>query len=506
MASKSFNVVFCVGDRRDSEKFYVTSVKKLKKTILQQWVKILNIPLTQENIMVKIENRYGDLEDINSDALFEAVNLETYVVFDICVYPFGQGVGTNAGKKPLIETFQVYTNKCFADIKEAIKNMGKIYDEFVLVRNDSNQNMSSVVGVTTVEEFLKGLMLLPDYRKVIYAMNIHSSYCNIVFPQIKERLEFPQSLALQTLSADHHKHLTNITPDIAINISSAISEAKKKFPLEGQVVRDAVDLAVKMLQLVCDNTAPKESFNEKIRRTIIDIPLHVTLGIINQPGNVRRELMMEESVYTDNASGIRNPTEIIGSGQLDYMLPEGIVITTGSHDEQQANESEVSEEFPFTEIEAKIDVSDKYLYQLLAQLHDCLYVHEEFRGAKRTLQGDILEKKLIYGRERAFGILCTGHTWEVYSIVRNPAKSKNEVFYHGKRQMKVLRYLQSTTRTSSFKVALRDGEYETARIVRSEVEEVIYLILAVLTNCIPSSTVTTSHYSTSTAAAAAPNL
>ena len=104
---------------------------------------------------------------------------------------------------------------------------------------------------------------------------------------------------------------------------------------------------------------------------------------------------------------------------------------------------------------------------------------EQPHGTKRTLVGDVVDRsRLTVARSKAIGILATGHTWEVYTVNHNVVNHKLEVYYHGKRNIKVLRTINNK-RTSSFKVK---NANEMMQIEEQEVEEVMYLILAVLLN------------------------
>ncbi len=83
-------------------------------------------------------------------------------------------------------------------------------------------------------------------------------------------------------------------------------------------------------------------------------------------------------------------------------------------------------------------------------------------------------------RRRVIGILTTGHRVEVFSIkVHNTDQAKKVVEFLGKRTLKVLRYEQSTSRTSSFKVS---DISQQEPIQDGELSEMLLLFIAVLQN------------------------
>jgi hypothetical protein len=135
--------------------------------------------------------------------------------------------------------------------------------------------------------------------------------------------------------------------------------------------------------------------------------------------------------------------------------------------------------FLFTDIEAKTDLNDGALYQLLGQIHDALYVKVEAQGQKRKLEADIENAGTIrvkLNREKVIGILSTGHRAEVFSIRVDPDTLRKIVVFHGRRTLKVLRYLETTLRTSSFIV--KDWSVEE-NIDDNELDEMLLLFIAV---------------------------
>ena len=241
---------------------------------------------------------------------------------------------------------------------------------------------------------------------------------------------------------------------------------------------------------------PKCEYNEKLRRTVIDIVIYTALEVVNQifSGSTPREILVEEGIFNEKDVDIPvTPAEIIGSGPLDYYIPEGVIISAQSFDEGKEvflEDENVEEESSstaeetvssFTDIEAKVKLDDCALYQLLGQIHDSLYVKVDSQGEKRKLEADTdIEAgsniRVKLNRKKVIGILSTGHRAEVFSIRVHPTTRRKIVAFHGRRSLKVLRYQESTLRTSSFKVK----DYTTpVSIEDKELDEMLLLFIAV---------------------------
>ncbi len=107
----------------------------------------------------------------------------------------------------------------------------------------------------------------------------------------------------------------------------------------------------------------------------MDIVLHTALGVVIQASRIHRELLLEQSLYTETPIEFTGnpPTDIIGSGPLDYVLPEGVVLTPSAFDDVVEEEEQTSAvSYPFIDLEVKASLEDQALYQLLAQMHACL--------------------------------------------------------------------------------------------------------------------------------------
>ena len=244
---------------------------------------------------------------------------------------------------------------------------------------------------------------------------------------------------------------------------------------------------------------PREEYNEKARRTIIDILIYSALDVVNKftPDINRREVVVEESLFNEQDYELpAKPNEIIGSGPLDYVIPEGFVVFARKEDEnKEFMEEEMDEEedeiggsstaapltitTPFVDIEAKVTLNDRSLYQLLGQMHDAMYVKVEEQGTKRKLEAEDGGTRVKLNRNKIVGILCTGHTAEVYTIRFDETSRMKVVKYHGKRSIKILRYLPSTNRTLSIKVTDSSQLFE---IIESELKDMLLLLMALFLN------------------------
>ena len=255
------------------------------------------------------------------------------------------------------------------------------------------------------------------------------------------------------------------------------------------IFENYVEKAEHFLNLIANLTTAKASYSEKCRRTLIDILVYSALGIHNHITNYRREICVEDALFTEKIPTVPNqPNEIIGSGPLDYTIPEGVLITRGEEVEQEVteniseNESDAEleelpeEQNPFVDIEAKVTLQDKSLYQLLGQLHDSMYVVSDQSGTKRKAEVDEGKHGLVVKRPKVVGILTTGHRWEVYTMSHNFTENKFEVRYVGCRSVKILRYLIKSDRTISFFV---NSTTETITIERNELKTILRLLLAV---------------------------
>ncbi len=282
-------------------------------------------------------------------------------------------------------------------------------------------------------------------------------------------------------------------------LQTPITEARKMISEKreySQIFEDAKKTAKRMLGIISKNTMPKREHSEKSRKTVIDIVIYSALEVVNQifSESQPRGIFVEEGLFNDKDGAIPVlPAEIIGSDPLDYYVPGGVIISTQSIDEGEEtivedvnmeDESSGNNVSSFTDIEAKTDLNDNALYQLLGQLHDALYVKVEAQGQKRKLEADIENAGTIrvkLNREKVIGILSAGHRAEVFSIRVDPDTLRKIVVFHGRRTLKVLRYLEPTLVTSSFRV--KDWTVEVC-IDDSELDEMLLLFIAVFSKLV----------------------
>jgi hypothetical protein len=482
-------------------KVFVKNVEELVFIIGDRWKQLAAFSQLSYG---KIWVDYEDLEDVEltSDS-FTWKNLpsrvETSIVSTVKMLMFS-GIGGPGTTKEVYTTAVIRSKSSYGEIVETLFQglTIKPYD-YVIVRKESYKKPLAV-AIKDVLGFFKCLYRLPSSSYsiaseplkffVCYALPRHQSYSHIVFPQVAEKVNFPE---LPALTADPFDHYSKLTWRNGNELKAVINQLSAIENIE-----EVTALAVQMLQIISNNAAPKSEFPEKTRRSVIDIFVHLALHHINTKKNMKGKLSMEESM-------LKKPfPDTIGHGPFDYYsVPEGVVVSVTNQDEsckggedlQDVDEEEqwqsvardlslVSTEGlllvgvddcvssfmdidTFLDIEAKVSWQDQALYQLLAQMHDSLYFG--LQDDDRTIE------HLSVSRQKAIGILSTGHSWEVYSIKVNKSTGLQDVRYLGKEVVKVLRYV-STTRTSSFTVA--DASTET-EIDEAEVRRVLLMLIAV---------------------------
>jgi hypothetical protein len=470
--------------------FRVDSIPELVHEIKVEWSKI--IPCTLDR--VEIHLKFSEPNDMETETKTKLDNFQkfmqsektplpnkliTFLSFTVAVYPYGNGITSLTGKRS-IGNFTFYSNEGFSYVKPQIGRSVPGVD-FELYRNDRFKPGDSIL-VTDTPEFLQCKEINGNKFAAFYLL-LHDSYSQLVFKQVSSFLTFPQMLpGFTDRASKHHEILTNAS-DLLGQPLSTIKASTASNPTFKQTFDQYIEMAIHFLELFANQTAAKSSYSEKCRRTLIDIVIYTALGINNNFSNCRREIAVEKELFTDK---VLDP-DIVGKGPLDYSIPEGIILNCASEqgeeeegvENQEGEENEPEEEKDknvFIDVEAKVDLEDKSLYQLLGQLHDSMYVVSDEGRNKRKAEKDDPTQKLKVARKHVVGVLTTGHRWEFYTMTYLPDERKSEVYFLGRRTLKVLRYL-TTSRTSSYFV---QSSMEIITVNRQEVEEVIYVLLAVL--------------------------
>lgn len=422
------------------------------------------------------------------------------VMFELPVTVYKHGAGISKGgasKGPgmvIVPLLQVSSNKTMADIKTIIKKCGQLSSEFNVVRNRSPDELAEYEVISNVADFLNchrfsvGGVLASTVD--CYILEKQASYSNLIYAQLKPFLHFPQNPNIRDYLKDHHTSLLDLNPPL---LNNAIAAMKVEIPPDNESFQQSLLSIVNALQVISNHTKPKLDYSKKLRRTIIDIPLYLCLGLLEKSLNVKREIGMEENLVSSEdqavAKCLKDSGDMVGRGPVDYLI-EGIVFATGAEedeDTENVEDTEVegkvsgsSEHFPPADLEANVKVDDAALYQVIGQAHDLMFVKQE--GRKRTVQGDAVGR-LIVQNKKVIAILSTGHSWEVYRCTAGDRDQSGEVAmnveFMGRTTMQVLRYLERTQRTSSHVVTASEDRFT---LEPQQVQDVMYLILAVLTN------------------------
>eukprot|EP01039_Chlorochromonas_danica_P007894 gene7894-8707_t len=460
-------------------------------------------------IMVRYTKDSSDVCDRSLELLAKELStvpatVESYLKFRVIAYPYGSGISNLTGKTPLLETY-VNSFERISDSPLAEIDIQK--GAYNVVMND-RKNLSQPIRVSNALDLCNAKWHGKFYA--VFCLLKHSSYSDLNFNQLHESIVYQKNgedteeairaftTTMKATPTGHRARLTEgadrLGQPINITWESIIST-----PENLEIFNRLLLVAKEMLEIVSNGTMPKTEYNEKVRRTVIDIVVYTALAITNRlfGAKPQREILVEESLFNEKDKDLpEEPEEIIGSGPLDYAFPEGVVIVGQRADEGEegnaieeiedvvagrklgSSSSEEGTEAPFVDVEAKVNLNDRALYQLLGQIHDAMYVKAEVQGLKRKLDAEPGSDRVKLNRNKVIGVLSTGYRVEVFSI-KIAATSQKIVEYYGTRKLKVLRYIQSSGRNSSFKVP---DHTVPVVIEQEELKQMLLLFIAVFTN------------------------
>jgi hypothetical protein len=417
-------------------------------------------------------------------------------MLQLVVYAFGTGISVMTGKRPYVncESIDITSEQNFQDEMAGLLTKSKVAGDVTFVRNESFNQMAQPVAIEKFEDLLK-CQMDSEGRCILFILPAKNSYSNIQYPQLAKHIEFPQNPSIHKLSKFHHQTLTAVSTDTLDKAIAAMKEFVEKTPAFLSAMERVSHSMIKELQRRTNFTTPQVAFNEATRRVVIDVILYAGLELFSDIFGLRQLDLEQELLHDKPLPQLANL--FLGSGKLDYWISGGVIVARSPFDdfatedvptEPQLTEC-ISSSHAATEeanlnvpVEGKDEIEDKALYQLGAQLRDAMYVREtsvDRSSTKRCLDGNakVCQDKVV-------GLLCTGHTWEVYGMTHQAGKSVMSFLYHGKRVIKVLRYLSNTSRTSSFKMPhpkeLQSEQVDTVEICPNETKELLYLLLVVM--------------------------
>jgi hypothetical protein len=292
--------------------------------------------------------------------------------------------------------------------------------------------------------------------------------------------------------------------DYIASKNATISDENKK----DAVWTESVDFAYKSLNFISSAVQPEMDFNEATRRLTID-PILLALCHYNR---CFLKLEIDFDFKLENR---------IGNGPLDYLFgPIAIhtAVKTENSDENDHDDNN-NEYTDLLDVEAKTKCDLNNFCQLAAQIHDVMIAKADYniseqredllsQQQQKKMKKDNNEyKKSITTTTKqkncAFGVLCTGNSWQFYGISNrnvnynnsnvnnnnniNNNNNNNEkplIKLLGVFILRVLRYDEKTTRTTGViddsNLIGATGEFDSLNVVKRDNVELIMAALQVL--------------------------
>lgn len=494
-AHRYYTIKFLHGRHTNDQKTFGVPPSELSELIQNQWNVRIGISLNVK-FWVRYQRDDGSIvyEFLTANTANFPLEFETFFTFKVKIFDLGSVIATHCGKEALLD-YTLHSDQLeithilndVARLKKAPSN-----DAYKIVMND-RRDLPKTVPVNNSLDLLNALCDETFY--VAFCLPKHSIYSDLIFAQIKDSMMFQCNpgdsrekierftAAMKNATKDHYTILTSGKDRLQDSIQR-VSSLLQSNPQSLQIFTEAKDTAKKMLGFISRNTFPRTVYNEKSRHTIIDVVIFSALEVANALSeSPRREVLVEETLFNEKDKSLpRVPQEIIGSGPLDYIVREGVIILPLRSDEgeEALMQLEGTASIEDEDLEEKVNLEDKALYQILGQMHDAMYVKVEAQGLKRKLEADVESGHQVkLNRQRVIGILSTGHRVEVFSIRLDPSTRDKIVEFHGRRTLKVLRYEAKSHQSSSFKVQDYTQEPE---IEDSELSQMLLLFVAIFLN------------------------
>jgi hypothetical protein len=301
---------------------------------------------------------------------------------------------------------------------------------------------------------------------------IHHAYSNTSLLAINKKLRFP---------FDDKDGVNNYYDKLMHHESSKLNKQKIDRKIDEYILSKSDDerwkRCVSSTQVSLNEISvaiPEQlEFNEATRRLIIN-PIVLALCSYN-----KKKLRVEFD-WSKESKNFTSKELLFGNGPLDYLIGPIAVnftkktneTTTIKNDSEEAIKMNSDEEQQddldgLLDVEAKVECNEKNLFQLLAQIHDNMFLDSlnddnknlDLNDSKTNNKNKLIsnftteankkqkisscefDNLVAHTKKSAFGVLCTGSTWQFYNISSEARNEKALVQQLAVLKLPVLKYI-----------------------------------------------------------------